>query len=255
MLKDVKAFLIDLDGTLYIDNDVVPGAPEAINQLRRKGYLFRFVTNTTNKSRATIKKKIEGFHIQVSESEIFSAALAAAQLLRSIPEARCWILTRGDSIQEFSHLSLTDQEPNFIVLGDLAHEFSFDLLNQVFRKLLAGAELVALQKNRYWLTGGVLTLDAGPFITALEYATGKPARLVGKPSRNFFDLAVADLGLPAGRVAMVGDDIEADVAGALNAGLRAVLVKTGKFREQDVLGSEISPHEVIESIAELPRVV
>jgi len=252
MLQDIKGFLLDLDGTLYTDNTVVSGAAESLDQLRRRGYSFRFVTNTTNKSRATLKKKIEGLGIPVSESEIFSAPFAAAQWLQKIPEARCWVLTRGDSSTDFEGLQLTDQDPNFIVLGDLMSGFTFELLNDVFRKLLGGAELVALQKNRYWLTEGELTIDAGAFVAALEYASGKTAHLVGKPSCDFFNLALANIGLPASRVAMVGDDIEADIEGAHGAGLKAILVKTGKFQEEDVQKVGIPPDALIESIADLP---
>src|SRR5436309_15794284 len=111
MLQDIKGFLLDLDGTLYTDNTAVSGAAESLDQLRRRGYSFRFVTNTTNKSRATLKKKIEAFGIPVTESEIFSAPFAAAQLLQKIPDARCWILTRGDSISDFKGLHLTDRDP------------------------------------------------------------------------------------------------------------------------------------------------
>ncbi|PYV45402.1 MAG: TIGR01458 family HAD-type hydrolase [Acidobacteria bacterium] len=252
MLQDVKGFLVDLDGTLHTDNAAVPGVAESLDQLRGLGYSFRFVTNTTNKSRATLQKKIGGFGIPVTESEIFSAPFAAAQWLQKSPEARCWVLTRGDSITDFEGLHLTHQDPNFIVLGDLMSGFSFELLNDVFRKLFDGAELVALQKNRYWLTEGKLTIDAGAFVAALEYASGKAARLIGKPSRDFFNLAVANIGLLPKQLAMVGDDIEADIQGAQEAGLKTILVKTGKFQQEVVQKAGIQPDALIESIADLP---
>jgi HAD superfamily hydrolase (TIGR01458 family) len=255
MLDAVRGFLIDLDGVVYIDRDLVPGAVDSIRHLKGEGFSYRFVTNTTNKSRASIGKKIEGFGIETSEQEIFSTPYAAARLLLNRGTAKCWVLTRGDAVEEFRGLELTSEDPDFIILGDLMHEFTFELLNEVFRKLLAGAELIALQKNRYWLTGGKLTLDAGPFVAALEYASGKTARVVGKPSREFFELALADLGLGPNQVVMIGDDIEADIRGAQEAGLKTVLVKTGKYRPEDVLKTGIKPDTLIESIAELPRLL
>lgn len=255
MFEDVKGFLIDLDGVIYIDNDIISGAAETINQLKHRGYRYRFVTNTTNKSRASIRKKIESFGVQATEQEIFSAPFAAAQLLRMTQGARCWVLTRGDSVEEFHGLKLTNKDPNFILLGDLKNEFTFEVLNEVFQKLLAGAELIALQKNRYWMTEGKLTIDAGAFVAALEYASGKTARVVGKPSRDFFELALADLGLPGSQVAMVGDDIEADIAGGKDAGLKTILVKTGKYRLEAVQKSGVRPDKIIESIADLPYIL
>jgi ribonucleotide monophosphatase NagD (HAD superfamily) len=86
-----------------------------------------------------------------------------------------------------------------VVLGDLAAGWTFDVLNRAFRQVLAGARLVALQRNRYWKTADGLSLDAGPFVAALEYATGATATVVGKPSAAFFALATAALGVPPGR--------------------------------------------------------
>ena len=180
----------------------------ALQQLRDRKILLRFVTNSTNKSRISIQKKLQTFGVAALPQEIYSPLFAAAQFLRKRPEARCWLLTRGDAKEDFYGIDLTDQNPNVIVVGDLMKDFTFDLLNRVFRKLLEGAELIALQKNRYWETSGELTMDAGPFIAALEYASGREARLVGKPSSEFFSLALEDLGLKPEEVAMVGDDVE-----------------------------------------------
>jgi ribonucleotide monophosphatase NagD (HAD superfamily) len=85
-----------------------------------------------------------------------------------------------------------------------------------------GAELVALQKNRFWLTADGLSLDAGPLVAAIEYATGRDAFVVGKPSAGFFDIVLADLGADRNSVAMVGDDVETDIGGALDAGIDSV---------------------------------
>jgi HAD superfamily hydrolase (TIGR01458 family) len=118
-----------------------------------------------------------------------------------------------------------------------------------------GAALIALQKNRYWETAAGLSLDAGPFVAALEYGSGTPAEVVGKPSPAFFELALRELGVSADRAAMVGDDVEADVGGAIDAGLRGILVRTGKYREDLVRESGIEPTATIDSIAELPALL
>jgi HAD superfamily hydrolase (TIGR01458 family) len=251
----VQGLLIDLDGTVYQDNRLIPGALEALARLKQSGIVYRFVTNATGHRRATIQIKLKNLGIPVLLEEIFSAPFAAAQWLRAFPKARVWILTRGDAQNEFEGLNLNSESPDFIVLGDLMDRFTFELLNKVFRKLLEGAELVALQKNRFWMVQDQLTLDAGPFVAALEYASGKSARLIGKPSDEFFKLALEHLGLPASKVAMVGDDLDADIAGAKKAGLSSVLVRTGKFRSDELETSSIRPDCIIGSILELPEVV
>jgi HAD superfamily hydrolase (TIGR01458 family) len=144
-------------------------------------------------------------------------------------------------------LALTDDRPDYVLVGDLGEDFGYRRLNAAFRHLMEGAQLLALQKNRYWQTDFGLALDAGPFVAALEFASGKAASVVGKPERDFFRLALEDMGCEAGQVAMVGDDAEADVEGARRAGLVGIQVRTGKWRS-DVAGADL----VIDSVAELP---
>ena len=98
-------------------------------------------------------------------------------------------------------------------------------------------------------------MDIGAFVAGLEYATGRTATVVGKPSQPFFEMALDELGLPKRQVIMIGDDIEMDVGGAQRAGIRGVLVKTGKYRDEVAARSAVVPDAVIESIAELPRLL
>ena len=254
-ITGLRGLMLDLDGTVYQDNCLIAGAAEAIAALRGRAYRLRFVTNTTNKRRETIRDRLQTLGIEADASEIFTAPFAASLMLRRHPEARCWVVTRGDSIQEFQGLRLDEDKPDFVVLGDLMEGFSFELLNRVFRKLMAGAELIALQKNRYWLTGGKLTLDMGPFVAALEFATGRSARVVGKPSPEFFHLALSHLDLAPHQVAMVGDDWESDIAGAQRAGLRTILVQTGKYQPEDEKNLDPQPDGVIESLGHLPEIL
>jgi HAD superfamily hydrolase (TIGR01458 family) len=118
-----------------------------------------------------------------------------------------------------------------------------------------GAELIALQKNRYWMRADGLSLDVGAFVAAIEFATGREALVVGKPARGFFDGVLAGLGLGAAAAAMIGDDVESDIGGALRAGLEAVLVRTGKYREERVRESGIQPTVVVDSIADVPKLL
>ena len=254
-IPGLRGLMLDLDGTVYQDNCLIAGASEAIAALRGRGYRLRFVTNTTNKRQETIRDKLQTLGIEAEPSEIFTAPLAASLMLKGYPEARCWVVTRGDAIEEFQGLKLDQDRPDFVVLGDLMEGFTFELLNRIFRKLVAGAELIALQKNRYWLTGGELTLDMGPFVAALEFATGRSARVVGKPSREFFRLALSHLDLAPHQVAMVGDDWETDIAGAQRIGLRTVLVRTGKYRAGDCEKLETPPDGVAGSLADLPEIL
>ena len=137
-------------------------------------------------------------------------------------------------------------------MGDLAERWSFALMQQAFEYLLAGAHFIALSRDRYWLRNGGLVLDAGAFVAGLEFATGKPAAVAGKPSPAFYAAALASLGLgPSRNAVMVGDDLWSDVQGAQRSGMQGWLVRTGKYRESALRESGIQPDRILDSIAAL----
>jgi HAD superfamily hydrolase (TIGR01458 family) len=241
-----SAVLLDLAGTLYTDAGAVPGGPEALAALRRRGIPFRGVTNTTTSSRAgLVERLVTPVHAAVERCRARGLRRVAAYL----PEA---------ALEDLAGLELSDT-PEAIVVGDLGEGWSFALLQRAFSQILAGAELIALSKDRYFLKGDVLTLDAGLFVAGLEYASGRAAAVVGKPSPDFYHAAVASLGRRADAglegIVMVGDDLWSDVGGAQRAGLEAWLVRTGKFREEKLRESGIVPDRVIGSVAEIAATI
>ena len=117
---------------------------------------------------------------------------------------------------------------------------------------MAGADLLALHKDRFWQTEQGLRMDTGAMVTALEYASGKTATVVGKPERPFFDMAIKTLGFPSNQVVMIGDSIETDIGGAQRAGIEGILVRTGNYQFLSESESDVIPDHVIDSIADLP---
>ena len=237
---------MDLDGTLYVGEEPIRGARQAVERLASAGITIRYVTNTTRKPRRAVRERLLGMGFRVEEAEIFTPATAAAGM---IGDKTCFPLVDESLLEDLREVTLDEGAPDYVLIGDLGEDFTYDRLNTAFRLLMGGAELLALQKNRYWLTGEELSLDAGPFVAALEYASDKEATVVGKPESDFFRLALREMGLEPGGVAMVGDDAEADVAGAQAAGLQGILVKSGKYRA----GSEGTPDLLLPSVAELPE--
>ena len=247
----VEGLLIDLDGTLYTNDGPVDGAREALARLDRAGLAYRFVTNATHKPRRELAAHLEALGFSAPEDLIFTPATAVAGRLKT--EGRgCFPLVAESLLEDLEGVRITDDSPGCVLVGNLGEGFTYGRLDAAFRHLMAGAELVALSTNRYWQrAGGEPSLDAGPFVAALEYATGRHATGVGKPERAFFELALRNLGLPPAAVAMVGDDPEGDVGGARAAGLRTILVGTGRHRP----GSETpaKPDLVLPSVARLPE--
>jgi HAD superfamily hydrolase (TIGR01458 family) len=254
-LEGIGAVLLDLDGVLYVEGEPLPGATAAVEQLRAAGLELRFVTNTTANSRATTLRTLRTLGFELEEDELVTPAALARRLCADRGHRTVALIMNEDVKQDFAGLEESDDEVDAVIMGDLGEQFGFPILNRAFRLVMDGAELVALQKNRFWLTADGLSLDAGPFVAAVEYATGKDAYVVGKPSAGFFDTIIGDLGVERSDVAMVGDDIETDIGGALDAGIAAVLVRTGKYREDFVRDSGIEPTATIDSIADLPELL
>jgi phospholysine phosphohistidine inorganic pyrophosphate phosphatase len=243
------AFLFDLDGVFYNDTQPIRGGTEVIAQLLRESVPFRFVTNTTSKGRASLAQKLLSYGISAEPREIFCPAVAASAFLRE-KNASGAFFTTVDTRGEFSSVREDLDQPDYVVLGDLGDDWTYAKLNQVLRYLLNGARLIALGMSRYWRANDGPRLDVGPIASALAYATGQTPIVLGKPARDFFLLALRDLHVEPARCVMVGDDIVTDIGGAQAAGLQTILVRTGKFRPED-LESSIKPDAIIDSIADL----
>ena len=200
-------------------------------------------------------EKLRALGFELEQDELVTPAALARRHCADAGHRSVALIMNENVKADFEGLREADEGVDAVIMGDLGEQFGFRILNRAFRLVMDGAELVALQKNRFWLTEDGLSLDAGPFVAAVEYATGKQAFVVGKPSAGFFDTVLDDLGAERRSVAMVGDDVETDIGGALDAGLAAVLVRTGKYCEEFVRESGIEPTATIDSIAELPELL
>jgi HAD superfamily hydrolase (TIGR01458 family) len=254
-LEGIEGLLLDLSGVLYVQDEAVPGAADALAKLRDGGIPLRLVTNTTMRPRRSILERLQSLGIEAEPSELLTPATLAVRRCEEAEYESVSLVVLDELREDLDGLEEGEGSVDAVIVGDLGEGWSYGILNRAFRQLMDGAELIALQKNRYWETAEGLSLDAGPFVSALEYATGREAEVVGKPSDSFFALALSELGVRADRAAMVGDDVEADVGGAMDAGLAGILVRTGKYREDLVRKSGIEPTATVDSIAGVPELI
>jgi HAD superfamily hydrolase (TIGR01458 family) len=247
------SFLIDINGVLYTDDRPVDEAAETIEYLRGNDYSFRFISNATQSCRATLHKKLKRFGFDIRENELFTAPIATAKYIKKTKKLRCFLLSTGDVYKDFRKEGIvrTEIRPDHVVIGDAGKDFSYARMNKAFNCILEGADLIAMEEDRYWKSPGGLALCAGPYTAALEYSTGRKARLMGKPSPEFLRMALADMkALPKNTIA-IGDDLITDIEGAQRAGMRGFLVTSGKHKKADVKGSGVEPDAVLDSIADL----
>ncbi len=250
-----RALLLDLEGTVFQSGALIPGAAEALAEATRRGVAWRFVTNATSRPRSVILRELSAMGLDIEPDRLFTAPRAAQGLIAARGWTRCHFLLRPALLEDFDGLEAVEEGAEAVVLGDLGSGMTYERLNRAFRMLLDGAELVTLARNRYWQANDGLMLDTGPFCAALEHASGKKAILAGKPSPAFFQAALASTGAAPSETAVVGDDLESDVGGAQRAGMRGVLVRTGKHRPDDLRQSPVRPDAVLASIAELPTLL
>lgn len=245
--------LLDIDGVLHVGDEPIAGAIGALERCRELTAGVRLITNTTSRPRAAIVGRLRGMGFTVGDEEVVTPAATAVSVSRERGLRRVLMLVPEELRADLAGLREAEdgEQPDAVVLGDLGDGFTPDALNGAFRALLGGAELIALQRNRYWRSSAGLVMDVGAWSAALEYAAGVEATVAGKPSPALFLAALAEI--PGdGRALMVGDDIEGDIGGALDAGLDAVLVRTGKYRPGAAAAAGVEPTATIDSIAELP---
>ncbi len=249
----MKSFLIDLDGVLYVGKSPIFGVKECLMRLDELGHQYRFVSNSTRRCRSSVALRLRGLGYDVPEEKIFTPPMAAIDRIKRSGKDRCFLLTTGDVHRDFELAGITpsEEDVDYVVVGDAGSDFTFDRMNKALRLVLDGAEILALEMDRYWMEPEGLVLSTGPFVAALEYATGKKAELMGKPSPGFFQMGLRDIGASPSEAAMIGDDILTDVGGAKAIGMKGILVKTGKYREDLARSSGVTPDLVLDSLAAL----
>jgi len=254
----MRAILFDLDGVFYQGDSPIQGAVQALDWVRAQGIRHLFLTNTTSRPRSAIAEKLGRMGIRVSEDEILTPPVAALAWLRERGVTDLALFVPEATRAEFAgiHLLAEDAESGAgaVILGDLGAGWDFATLNRAFRLLMTEPHphLIALGMTRYWRAPDGLRLDCAAFAMALSHATGIEPLVLGKPAVPFFEAALRTLGASAGDTLMIGDDIRGDIGGARDAGVGGILVRTGKFRLDDLKG-DIRPVAVLDSIADLPR--
>jgi HAD superfamily hydrolase (TIGR01458 family) len=251
-LSGIQTVLLDLDGTLYVGSQVVPGAPEAVRWLRDQGLTVRFTTNTDSITPAALAGHLARLGFPATQDELVTPVAVAARLLASAPQARVLAVAADGVRQLLAGCLAGPGEPvTHVLVADPSYGATYQDLDAAFRAVRAGAELVATQVNRIARRDDGEHLDTGGWVRLLEYASGQSARVLGKPSPAFFTAPLDALGRGPDTALVVGDDLAADVGGGQAIGAATVLVRSGKG-DRPQPGAEAEPDAVLDSVADLP---
>ncbi len=251
----MACILLDIDGVLHVSGEPIPGAVEAVGRLRADGHSLRFITNNSTRPRDVLAEELRELGFELDETEIQTTPRAA---VRELGGRRVLALVMPSIVPDLEGLELVGHDAEAVLIGGCDETlepnqvFSYMNLGRAFDELQAGASFYCLHKNRWWQTSRGPMLDGGAFVAGLEYATGRDATVLGKPSPAYFAAALDALGAEPELTWMVTDDIDADVRGAQLFGMRTALVRTGKFRPEQLESSAVIPDAVVSSLANFP---
>jgi len=254
-LKQIKGILADIDGTLYFKGSPIPGAIEAVEKLRKKDIKMLFFTNTDSKSPRTMFNTLIEYGFSIKEREIFTPIIALKEFLAECPDKKIYLVTTEEVKEEFQMFRQIkgSEVPDFVIIGDFHDKWDVNRLNIAFKYVIKHkAKLLGTQGNKYYLDrNGEPVIDTGSFVWMIANAANVTPKIFGKPSKEYFVQALKRLDLLAKNAVVIGDDIESDIEGALNANIRGILVKTGKGQFFNPLESDIHPNIVINSFSSI----
>jgi HAD superfamily hydrolase (TIGR01458 family) len=254
----MACILLDIDGVLHVSGDPIPGAQDAVAELRRTGHLLRFVSNNSTRPRARLAAELREMGFELEDKELQTTAAAAA---RELQGKRVLALVMAAIVPDLEGLELVGDHVDAVLVGGCDETlepnqvFSYMNLARAFAEIQMGASFYCLHKNKWWQTSRGPMLDGGAFVSGLEYATGVEATVLGKPSPSYFAAALDALDAEPELTWLVTDDVDGDVRGARLFGMRTALVRTGKFRPEALEVADASPDIVASSLAQFPALL
>ena len=252
-LREIRCFLLDMDGTFYLGNRLLPGALDFIALLRQWGIEFLFLTNNSSKKRSQYADKIRRLGLDLSEEQIFTSGEATAiYLAQKKPGAKVFVVGTPALESEFAAhgFKLTDEAPDFVVLG-FDTTLTYAKIWKLCDLVREGIPYVATHPDINCPTETGFMPDIGATIEMVAASTGKrPDVVVGKPNIPIVESLVEKTGQPVDRLAMVGDRLYTDIALG-QAGLTTVLVLSGETQRADLESSPFRPDYVVQDLAAL----
>ncbi len=253
-LRDIEAFVFDMDGVLYRVDTPIPGAIRFLQFLQDEGTPFLLLTNNSTLTPGMYVSKLGKMGIAVEPEEILTSSLATADYLRShVPaDARCYVVGEEGILQAVRDAGcvITEEEPECVIVG-LDRQVTYEKLAIASLAIRNGATYIATNPDVTLPSEKGLLPGCGAILAAITTATGVSPLVIGKPQREMFDQAVERLGTTRSRTTMVGDRMETDIVGAQRAGLLTILLLSGATTQEDIVEMDAPADFVFNDIAAL----
>jgi len=238
--------LIDFDGVIRLGSKPAPDAAEFFDFIKKEKIPAFVISNSTLKTSEEIKEFFASYNIQFDIPAMTASEITLKYVADNYKKVKVYCT---EHIKKLFNEFIVEENPEAVVVGDLEDKWSYNILNEIFREIYAGADFITMQKNKFWKPDGkTLCLDAGSFVSAIEYATSKKALLIGKPSTIYFQTALKQLGTGSSDFLMLGDDLETDIIGAQKAGGKGILIYTGKTSYPLNKNSDVKPDYEVKNL-------
>ncbi len=249
-----KGFLIDMDGVIYKGKEPIPGAIQFINKLKTEEIPFLFLTNNSQKTGRDVCYKLNRLGFDVEVKDIFTCGLATARYLASTkPNGSAYVIGEGGLLTELHQhgYSIVDDNPDYVVIGE-GRTIMLESVDKAVNMVMNGAKLIATNLDPNCpVDGDKYRSGCGAFVAMIEFATGKKAFSVGKPSPIMMRMARKTLQLTTDETIMIGDTMETDILGAGTMGFTTILTLSGVARKETLNDYGYSPDYIINSIHDL----
>lgn len=248
-----KGFLIDMDGVIYVEDKMIPGADKFIQRLQEQEIPFTFMTNNSQRTPLDGVRKLQRMGIHVEEKNIYTSAMATANFMgHQFPNGTAYVLGEGGLLTSLHEhgFTLVQHDPDFVVVGE-GINFTLEMVRQAIDFILGGAKLIATNLDPSPRKQGWNNLGIASVVAMIESATGKKAFTVGKPSPVMLRSARKHIGLATEEATVIGDTMSTDIQGGVQVGYNTILTLSGVSKKEELGNYAFKPDMVINTIEEL----
>jgi len=251
--REIRSWLMDMDGVLVHEEQAIPGADRFLTRLRELGLPFLVLTNNSIYTRRDLSARLRASGLEVPEEAIFTSALATANFLHDQRPGGSAFVVGESGLTTALHeagYTLTERNPDYVVLGE-TRIYSFGRITQAIRLIVNGARFIATNPDATGPSNEGPLPATGSVAALISRATGVEPYFVGKPNPFMMRSALNTLDAHSETTAMIGDRMDTDVVSGLEAGLQTVLVLTGVTTPQEADRFPFRASRVVDSIADL----
>lgn len=254
MFEKIKCFILDMDGTIYLGNELFPFTKDFLKKVEDTGREYYFFTNNSSKSQQAYIEKLARLGIQIKKEQMMISSHVIIKYLKEYYDKKSiYVVGTPSLIQEFESfdMNLTEEDPDIVVLG-FDTTLTYEKLSKACHYIRNGCTYFGI--NPDWncpMEGGTFIPDCGSVAKLIEASTGKFPEFFGKPSKHTLDYIIKETGYQPEEIAIVGDRLYTDIAVADGSDVTSILVLSGESTREDVEKSDVKPDVVVENLVEI----